>query len=507
MDAPQSESSLTVDVKILHQSIQRRFALPAKIPAWDDLAKLVKTRFQLPDPFPLGLSYKDDDGDVVTLSSDQELVSIWPKISEEDERDLDSLPPLQFSIAEIPATPTIGRDEAPFHCGGRRHHHRKGDRPDSAFNPWPTSNVEEHQDSGEPGKGTSTLREDMKAFIQAVKTNVSENKQVKDALNKVLAHSQSNSGPKNPEGGHDGDDGHAEVENQPLCLLPPCWAPTFLPVLITMDPVDPANVTDTIMGLHPIPMETADGLHTHITVHQEAVLPSSLMLGSAVLAFQEDSRIMEASIRALTTPTDTSILAIIIIVEAGFSGTASASVVQPSDVRKEGADTGTTAVLDLIPTTITVTMGSLTAGPNQKEENTIPTFREATEVADTVVVIPAESSSESDSDSEEVEDFRGGRGGLGRGGDGKRGFSSGHHGMSGPEQGGHAHGHGHGHGHERGHHRHMGHHFPGGPGHKDSMPYPPPLEGRHGGGGAGRHGHEDVQPHHRRSSHHHGRHG
>ena len=141
-------------------------------------------------------------------SSDKELASIWPKLTEDEEKDLDSIPPLRFTVVQIPIAHVYGSDGPPsfhYHRMGRHHLHR-GDKSlrfgGGPPQPWFASNDdgEEPEDPKEPGKPEdpnehgkpeSNLRKDVNAFIEAVKANVTDNKQVKDAFKKVMAHAHS----------------------------------------------------------------------------------------------------------------------------------------------------------------------------------------------------------------------------------------------------------------------------------------------------------------------------
>ncbi|GAA5850983.1 hypothetical protein JCM8547_009148 [Rhodosporidiobolus lusitaniae] len=67
----------TVDVKLKHQEEARLLSLPAtQAPLWADLASQVQQRFALDSP-PTALTYVDEDGDEITVSSDVELAELF----------------------------------------------------------------------------------------------------------------------------------------------------------------------------------------------------------------------------------------------------------------------------------------------------------------------------------------------------------------------------------------------------------------------------------------------
>lgn len=70
------------DFKISRNSITRRLSLPAvPTPTWEVLSELIWSRFDFEDSF--GLSYVDEDGDAIVLSSDAELKELWQSLASE----------------------------------------------------------------------------------------------------------------------------------------------------------------------------------------------------------------------------------------------------------------------------------------------------------------------------------------------------------------------------------------------------------------------------------------
>ncbi|RIB18424.1 hypothetical protein C2G38_2245785 [Gigaspora rosea] len=62
-------------VKVLHGSIVRRFTVPNDI-TWSSFESQIRSLFQISSQTPISLSYTDEDGDIITLSSDLELQEI-----------------------------------------------------------------------------------------------------------------------------------------------------------------------------------------------------------------------------------------------------------------------------------------------------------------------------------------------------------------------------------------------------------------------------------------------
>ncbi|RIA82629.1 hypothetical protein C1645_788003 [Glomus cerebriforme] len=59
-------------IKVIYQSTVRRFSVPNTI-TWLDLESKLRELFSLPSTFKFSLSYTDEEGDVITLSTDLEL--------------------------------------------------------------------------------------------------------------------------------------------------------------------------------------------------------------------------------------------------------------------------------------------------------------------------------------------------------------------------------------------------------------------------------------------------
>ena len=70
--------SATVDLKLSLNGVTRRVPLPVSpAPTWSALQSLILERFELATDSSIKLSFIDDDGDNITLSSDAELVEMW----------------------------------------------------------------------------------------------------------------------------------------------------------------------------------------------------------------------------------------------------------------------------------------------------------------------------------------------------------------------------------------------------------------------------------------------
>ncbi|CAG8554192.1 1941_t:CDS:2 [Racocetra fulgida] len=63
------------NVKVLYGTIIRRFTIPSDI-TWSLFESQIRSLFQIPPKTPIFLSYTDEDGDIITLSSDLELQEI-----------------------------------------------------------------------------------------------------------------------------------------------------------------------------------------------------------------------------------------------------------------------------------------------------------------------------------------------------------------------------------------------------------------------------------------------
>ncbi|CAG8626612.1 13875_t:CDS:1 [Cetraspora pellucida] len=62
-------------IKVTYQSTVRRFSI-AETTTWTELESNLRTLFSLPPTLPFSLSYTDEDGDVITLSTDLEIVDL-----------------------------------------------------------------------------------------------------------------------------------------------------------------------------------------------------------------------------------------------------------------------------------------------------------------------------------------------------------------------------------------------------------------------------------------------
>merc|ERR1711939_1289279 len=172
------KNQLSVDLKVNFDTIQRRISLPTKVPQWRELSKVIKERFELPEHFPLGLSYQDEEGEQVTISSDKELTEVWPTVTDDDERDLDALPPLRFTIVMVPrAHPSQVREDprhvhgGPFDTAAPWYTLEDGDPLSSPHAPGGHSKEsdDDHDKDGPAKKPKSSFHEDVKAFIDIVK--------------------------------------------------------------------------------------------------------------------------------------------------------------------------------------------------------------------------------------------------------------------------------------------------------------------------------------------------
>ncbi|CAG8690444.1 15460_t:CDS:1 [Dentiscutata erythropus] len=55
----------------------RRFTLPTPSPSWEELSTKVREIFELPKQVRIGLTYLDEEGDVITFSSETELQEFY----------------------------------------------------------------------------------------------------------------------------------------------------------------------------------------------------------------------------------------------------------------------------------------------------------------------------------------------------------------------------------------------------------------------------------------------
>lgn len=161
-------------------------------------------------------------------SSDKELEHVWPVITEDDERDLDSLPPLRFNIVQLPASQSISA--AAGNVSDRTA--PSGDSVDTIVEDDMVDEVAsgiedieiidgdddgDHDNDGdkkkkkkkEPTKKRTTLQDDIRSFIDTVKGTVQDNEEIHKAFHKILAHIHHKPDHKNSDEGETGqeDDG------------------------------------------------------------------------------------------------------------------------------------------------------------------------------------------------------------------------------------------------------------------------------------------------------------
>ncbi|CAG8478762.1 6509_t:CDS:1 [Acaulospora morrowiae] len=74
----------------LPNSITRRFTTPNSTPSWSELETKIRSLFQIEPHASIGLAYTDEEGDVITFSSDAELQEIYEAIRLQAERDEES---------------------------------------------------------------------------------------------------------------------------------------------------------------------------------------------------------------------------------------------------------------------------------------------------------------------------------------------------------------------------------------------------------------------------------
>ncbi|CAG8546372.1 12443_t:CDS:1 [Dentiscutata heterogama] len=55
----------------------RRFTMPTSNPSWEELSTKVREIFEIPKQVRIGLTYLDEEGDVITFSSETELQEIY----------------------------------------------------------------------------------------------------------------------------------------------------------------------------------------------------------------------------------------------------------------------------------------------------------------------------------------------------------------------------------------------------------------------------------------------
>ncbi|CAG8466973.1 1033_t:CDS:2 [Ambispora gerdemannii] len=68
---------MAANIKVKYQSTVRRLTIPnATTNSWIDFETQLRTLFSIPETNPISVSYTDEDGDVITLSSDLELYEV-----------------------------------------------------------------------------------------------------------------------------------------------------------------------------------------------------------------------------------------------------------------------------------------------------------------------------------------------------------------------------------------------------------------------------------------------
>ncbi|CAG8451684.1 6243_t:CDS:1 [Cetraspora pellucida] len=55
----------------------RRFIMPTSAPSWEELSTKIRQVFEIPNQLRIGLTYLDEEGDVITLSSENELQEFY----------------------------------------------------------------------------------------------------------------------------------------------------------------------------------------------------------------------------------------------------------------------------------------------------------------------------------------------------------------------------------------------------------------------------------------------
>jgi hypothetical protein len=84
--------------KILNQTITRRFTMPIEKPTWSEVELKVRELFSIPSSVSLGLTYLDEEGEPITLSSQSELEDYYKQVKIHDLSDLSFDVNYKFSL-------------------------------------------------------------------------------------------------------------------------------------------------------------------------------------------------------------------------------------------------------------------------------------------------------------------------------------------------------------------------------------------------------------------------
>jgi len=74
--------------KISNQTITRRFTMPTEKPTWSELELKVREAFSIPSSVSPGLTFTDEEGDVITLSSQNELEDYYKQCKGHDSSEI-----------------------------------------------------------------------------------------------------------------------------------------------------------------------------------------------------------------------------------------------------------------------------------------------------------------------------------------------------------------------------------------------------------------------------------
>ncbi|RIA93798.1 hypothetical protein C1645_761549 [Glomus cerebriforme] len=86
-DENNGEDTKTSVFKISNQTITRRFVMPTEKPSWSELELKVREIFSIPSSVSPGLTYKDEDDDSITISSQIELEDFYKQVKCHDSSD------------------------------------------------------------------------------------------------------------------------------------------------------------------------------------------------------------------------------------------------------------------------------------------------------------------------------------------------------------------------------------------------------------------------------------